>query len=98
MNRPFTRLASLLLTHQSEGPNARGPENQVSEWSEARSPGEMPVEPTEEFVMESKTFYPSKEFENQLGDLSKLVQDKDWEFPGGAIAQLTADAEAQRRP
>jgi hypothetical protein len=45
--------------------------------------------------MESKTFHPSKEFEKQLGDLAKLAQDKDWEFPGGAIAQLVADAEAQ---
>jgi len=45
--------------------------------------------------MESKTYYPSKEFEKQLGDLAKLAQDKDWEFPNGAIAQLVADAAAQ---
>jgi len=46
--------------------------------------------------MDARTYYPSREFEKQLGDLAKLVQDKDWEFPGDAIAQLIADAEAQR--
>ena len=45
--------------------------------------------------MKKKTYYPSKEFEKQLGDLAKLAQDKDWDFPGDAIAQLVADAEAQ---
>ena len=42
-----------------------------------------------------KTYYPSKEFENELNDLSNLAQDKGWDFPGGAVAQLVADAEAQ---
>jgi hypothetical protein len=56
----------------------------------------MPGEQTQESAMDKRTYYPLKEFEKQLGDLAKLAQEKDWEFPGGAIAQLTADAEAQR--
>ena len=58
--------------------------------------GQPPGEPTEEFVMDTRTYHPSREFEKQLGDLAKLVQDKGWEFLGDAIAQLIADADAQR--
>jgi len=43
-----------------------------------------------------KTFYPSKQFEDELEALALLFQAKGWEFPGDAIAQLVADAEAQR--
>lgn len=46
--------------------------------------------------MERKTYHPSRQFEKQLGELAKLLQDKDWEFPNDAIAQLVVDAEAQR--
>jgi len=46
--------------------------------------------------MDTRTYHPSREFEKQLGDLAKLVQDKGWEFLGDAIAQLIADADAQR--
>jgi hypothetical protein len=49
-----------------------------------------------EFVMETRTYHPSREFEKQLGDLAKLAQDKEWSFLHDAIAQLIADAEAQR--
>jgi hypothetical protein len=42
-----------------------------------------------------KTFYPPKGFEKEIADLTKPVQDKGWEFPGNAVAQLAADSEAQ---
>jgi len=42
-----------------------------------------------------KTYYPSKQFEKELADLSNLAQDKGWDFPGDAVAQLVADADAQ---
>ena len=42
-----------------------------------------------------RTYHPSNQFEKELTDLSKLAQDKGWEFPGDAIAQIVADADAQ---
>jgi len=42
-----------------------------------------------------RTYHPSKEFEKELSDLAKLAQDKEWDFPGDAVAQLLVDAEAQ---
>ena len=42
-----------------------------------------------------RTYYPSNEFEKQLGDLATLAQDKGWDFPSDAVAQLVADADAQ---
>jgi hypothetical protein len=42
-----------------------------------------------------RTYYPPKEFEQELVDLAKLAQEKGWDFPGDAVAQLVADAEAQ---
>jgi hypothetical protein len=53
-------------------------------------------EPTEESVIDERMYYPSKKLEKELGDLAKLAQDKDWDFPNGVIAQLVADAETQR--
>ena len=43
-----------------------------------------------------KTYYPTKEFDDKLKGLSKLVDDEGWELPGLTAEQLCEDAEAQR--
>jgi len=43
-----------------------------------------------------KTYYPSKEFDDRLNNLVRMLADKGLTFPGVSAGQLAADAEAQR--
>jgi hypothetical protein len=43
-----------------------------------------------------KTYYPSKEFDDRLTNLARMLDDKGLEFPGVPAGQLALDAEAQR--
>jgi len=43
-----------------------------------------------------KTFYPSKEFDDNLEGLSAVLADEGWEIPGVAVALIAEDSAAQR--
>ena len=43
-----------------------------------------------------KTFYPSKEFDDNLEGLSVVLADEGWEIPGVAVALIAEDAATQR--
>jgi hypothetical protein len=43
-----------------------------------------------------KTYYPSKEFDDRLANLARMLDEKGLTFPGVTATDLAADAEAQR--